>query len=85
MVAAGARPAPIDDVTEGSRERQVRRELRARLEDAPFPATRNDLLRHIGPDQRGVLDAHLRALPADLVFADVASVATAFGGIHSQE
>lgn len=82
---AGARPAPVDDVTEGARERTVRHEVLEQLAGAPFPATRNDLLRYLGPDRRGAVAAHLRALPPDLTFDDAASVATAFGGIHSEE
>jgi hypothetical protein len=81
----GARPAPVDDATEGRRELSVRQEALERLAGAPFPATRNDLLRYIGPDHRGALAAHLRALPPDLTFEDAGSVATAFGGIHSDE
>lgn len=81
----GARPSPPDDVTEGPRERRLRAEIRERLADAPFPATRNDLLRHIGPDARGPVHAHLRALPADLVFSGPDEVATAFGGITSED
>lgn len=81
----GARPSPPDDVTEGPRERKLREEIRRLLVDVSYPATRNDLLRHIGPDERGPLHAHLRALPADLVFSSSEEVASAFGGITSED
>ncbi|MGH8979860.1 MAG: hypothetical protein ACRDWE_02405 [Acidimicrobiales bacterium] len=81
----GARPSPPDDVTEGPREREVREEIRRLLADASYPAMRNDLLRHIGPDERGPLQAHLRALPPDLVFSSSEEVASAFGGIVSED
>lgn len=80
-----ARPSPPDDVTEGPMERGVRSEIRRQLDDASYPATRNDLLRHLGPDERGPVHAHLRALPPDLVFSSVEEVTSAFGGIHSGE
>lgn len=80
-----ARPSPPDDVTEGPRERQLRAEIRRLLADASYPATRNDLLRHVGPDERGPVQAHLRALPADLVFSNAEEVASAFGGITSED
>jgi hypothetical protein len=75
----------VDDPTAGSSERSLRHELLGRLQGAPFPATRNDLLRHIGPDQRGQLAAHLRGLPPDLVFDDPVAVVEAFGGIRSDD
>lgn len=80
-----ARPAPPDDVTEGPRERQLRAQIRELLSDASYPATRNDLLRHVGPDERGPVQAHLRALPPDLVFSDADEVAGAFGAITSED
>lgn len=83
--AQGARPSPPDDVTEGEREREIRREIRDRLMDAHFPANRNDLLRHVGADERGPLQAHLRSLPPDIVFSSADEVATAFGAIHSDD
>jgi hypothetical protein len=83
--AEGARPSPVDDVTEGEHERRVRREVRDRLADAHFPADRNELLRHVGPDDRGAVQAHLRSLPPDIVFSSAEEVATAFGGIRSEE
>lgn len=82
---AGARPAPVDDATEGERERAIRHDLLEQLRGASFPANRNDLLRAIGPDRRGPLAAHLRSLPPDLTFEDAESVATAFGGVHSDQ
>lgn len=81
----GARPSPMDDVTEGEREREIRREIRDRLADAHFPADRNELLRHVGPDERGAAQAHLRSLPPDIVFSSADEVATAFGGVHSDD
>lgn len=81
----GARPAPVDDATEGGRERTIRHEALERLAGAPFPASRNELLRYLGPDRRGALAAHLRSLPPDLRFDDAVAVATAFGGIHSDD
>lgn len=83
--AEGARPSPVDDVTEGEREREVRRHLRELLADATFPANRNELLRHVGPDDRGPVRAHLRSLSPDIVFSSADEVATAFGGIRSVE
>lgn len=83
--AHGARPAPVDDVSEGAHERAVRQEVLERLSDATFPADRNALLRHIGPDERGPVQAHLRALSPDIVFSSAEEVASAFGGIRSEE
>jgi hypothetical protein len=51
------------------------------LGDASLPGEQP--LRYIGADHRGALAAHLRALPADLTFDGAASVATAFGAVHS--
>jgi hypothetical protein len=59
--------------------------VRAAVADAHYPATRNDLLRHIGPDERGQVHAHLRALPPELVFHSPDEVASAFGAIRSSE
>lgn len=81
----GARPSAVRDVSEGPLERHRREEIRELVRDARFPATRNDLLRHVGPDGRGPVQAHLRALPPDLVFSSPDEVATAFGGIRSAE
>jgi hypothetical protein len=72
-------------VTEGEHARRVRREVRDRLADAHFPADRNELLRHVTPDDRGAVQAHLRSLPPDIVFSSAQEVATAFGGIRSEE
>lgn len=83
--AEGARPSPVDDVTEGEREREVRRQIRDLLSDARFPADRNELLRHVGPDHRGAVQAHLRSLSPDMVFSSADEVATAFGGVRSEE
>jgi hypothetical protein len=83
--AEGARPSPPDDATAGGREREIRRQIRDLLSDAPFPAERNELLRHVGPDGRGPVQAHLRSLPPDIVFQSAEEVATAFGGIRSEE
>lgn len=80
-----ARPSPVDDVSEGPMERELRAEILRLVSDAHFPATRNDLLRHIGPDERGPAQGHLRALPPDLVFSSPEEVATAFGGIRSSD
>ncbi len=55
------------------------------MADATYPATRNSLLRHLGPDGRGPVQAHLRALPPDLVFSNAEEVAWAFGGITSED
>ena len=60
-------------------------DMRQKLREAAFPATRNDLLRQIGPDTRGQLAAHLRSLPPDVVFADVNAVMNAFGGIGNSQ
>lgn len=83
--ALSARPSPADDVTEGPRERELREEIRQLLTGMTFPATRNDLLRRIGPDERGPLQAHLRSLPSDLVFSSPEEVASAFGGVSSED
>lgn len=82
---AGARPDAPDDPSEGTAEREVREEIRRLVADATYPADRNDLLRHIGPDGRSAVHAHLRALPPDIVFAGPDEVASAFGGIRSAE
>lgn len=81
----GARPSPVDDPTEGPMERARRDEIRELLAAAPFPADRNDLLRYLGPDERGPVQAHLRALPPDIVFGGPDEVVAAFGGIRSDE
>lgn len=83
--AEGARRSPVEDATEGEHERRVRREIRDRLQDAEFPADRNALLRHVGPDDRGPVQAHLRSLSPDIVFSSAEEVASAFGGIRSAE
>lgn len=83
--APGARPSPVDDVTEGPGERELREEIRRKVADAHFPADRNALLRHVGPDERGQVQAHLRALPPDIVFSTPDEVASAFGGIRSED
>lgn len=80
-----ARPSPSDDVTEGPRERQLRAEICRVLADATYPAARNDLLRYLGPDERGPVHAHLRALPPDVEFSSAEEVAGAFGGITSED
>ncbi|HEY3941541.1 MAG TPA: hypothetical protein VGL60_03575 [Acidimicrobiales bacterium] len=80
----GARPSPVEDPSTGEAERAVRRELLGRIESVSFPATRNDLLRAIGPDDRSPLHAHLRALPPDLEFANAQQVVAAFGAMGPQ-
>jgi hypothetical protein len=40
--------------------REIRRQIRDLLSDAPFPAERNELLRHVGPRRPGPVQAHLR-------------------------
>lgn len=80
-----ARPEAVDDANEGPRERALRQELLRLVGGASYPADRNDLLRHLGPDERGPVHAHLRALPPDLVFSSPEEVATAFGAIHSTD
>lgn len=82
---AGARPDAPDDPSEGRAERQVREEVRRLVSDAHFPADRNELLRHIGPDGRSAVHAHLRSLPPDIVFSGPDEVASAFGGIRSTD
>lgn len=80
-----ARPSPVHDPTEGPVERARREEIRGLLSGAHFPADRNDLLRYLGPDERGPVQAHLRALPPDIVFGGPDEVVAAFGGIRSEE
>lgn len=81
----GTRLSAVDDPAAGAAEAAVRRELQDRLSDIEYPATRNDLLRHVGGDERGQLQAHLRSLPAETTFPDVGSVVRSFGAIHSEE
>lgn len=83
--ANGARPSPVDDATEGSRELAVRHQLVEQLAGASFPADRNELLRHVGPDGRGAVRAHLRSLSPDIVFSSAEEVAGAFGGVRSEQ
>jgi hypothetical protein len=77
------RPDPPDDPTAGTSELRVRQAVLEAVADAGYPATREDLLRHVGPDERGPIQAHLRSLPAGLVFESPEAVASAFGGIRS--
>jgi hypothetical protein len=79
---SGARPGPVDDPEEGPGERGLRRELLERLEGARFPADRNDLLRHLGPDSRDPAIGHLRSLPSEVVFDGPESVVRALAGIR---
>jgi hypothetical protein len=83
--AQGARPSPVDDPSEGSREIEVRHQILEQLAEASFPADRNELLRHVGPDGRGAVRAHLRSLSPDIVFSSAEEVAGAFGGVRSAE
>jgi hypothetical protein len=64
-------------------ELELRRELGRRLADASFPATRNDLLRYLGPDQRGMVESRLRMFPPDHSFASVDEVLNSFGGLST--
>jgi hypothetical protein len=80
----GARPGPaLSGVSED--EAEIRRQMLHELQRASFPATRNDLLRAIGPDQRGPIEARLRMLPPDLVFDSPEHVLTALGGMLTGE
>lgn len=83
--SAGARPDAETDPTAGHGELEVRRIVRRAIADAAYPATRNDLLRHVGPDDRGRVQGHLRALPHDLTFASPDEVMAAFGGMRSSD
>lgn len=67
----------------GEGEYQLRCELRERIVDAAYPATRNDLLRHVGPDERGPLEARLRMLPAEQRFDSVDEVMGSLGGMSA--
>jgi hypothetical protein len=89
--ATDAATGPETDVRMGSpisgaseEERAVRKELLDRIADASFPATRNDLLRHVGPDDRGPEQARLRMLPPDHHFASPEDVVAALGGMSTE-
>jgi hypothetical protein len=73
--------SPISGASED--ERAVRKELLDRIANASFPATRNDLLRHVGPDERGSIEARLRMLPPDHHFASPDDVVAALGGMST--
>jgi hypothetical protein len=86
-----AATGPENDVRMGSpssgaseEERAVRKELLDRIVGASFPATRNDLLRHVGPDDRGPVEARLRMLAPDHHFASPQDVVAALGGMATQ-
>jgi hypothetical protein len=74
---------PATAVGMSADEIELRRELSRRIADASFPATRNDLLRYMGPDQRGVVESRLRMFPPDHSFASVGEVLNAFGGLST--
>jgi hypothetical protein len=79
---SGARPGPaLSGVSED--EAEIRRQLLHELAGASFPATRNDLLRFIGPDERGPTEARLRMLPPDLKFDSAEHLLTALGGMST--
>jgi hypothetical protein len=73
--------SPISGASE--EERVIRKELLDRIVEASFPATRNDLLRHVGPDDRGPIAARLRMLPPDHHFASPEDVVAALGGMST--
>jgi Protein of unknown function (DUF2795) len=73
--------SPISGASE--EERAVRKELINQIVGASFPATRNDLLRHVGPDDRGPIEARLRMLPPDHRFASPEDVVAALGGMST--
>jgi hypothetical protein len=73
--------SPITGASE--EERVIRKELLDRIADASFPATRNDLLRHVGPDDRGPIEARLRMLPPDHHFGSPEDVVAALGGMST--
>lgn len=77
----GARPSPLGDPSVDQGERQVREALLEAVSGAPFPATRNDLLRYVGPDSRDVVASRLRALPPTIAFQSPQEVVEAFGGL----
>jgi hypothetical protein len=74
---------PATAVRASAGEIELRRELSRRIADASFPATRNDLLRYLGPDQRGVVESRLRMFPPDHSFASVDEVLNSFGGLST--
>jgi hypothetical protein len=74
------RPAPIEAGASDD-EVQLRRDLLDHIASASFPATRNDLLRHVGPDGRGLVESRLRMLPPDKQFDSPEQVLSAFGGM----
>jgi hypothetical protein len=76
------RPSPAPEEM-GDEENQLRIQLRERILDAVYPATRNDLLRHIGADERGPVEARLRMLPAGQSFGSVDQVLASLGGMSS--
>src|SRR4030088_668905 len=71
--------SPLSGASED--ERAIRKELVDRIAGASFPATRNELLRHVGPDDRGPIAARLRMLPPDHHFASPEDVLAALGGM----
>ena len=76
------RPSPAPEEM-GDEENQLRIQLRERILDAVYPATRNDLLRHIGADERGPVEARLRMLPVGQSFGSVDQVLASLGGMSS--
>jgi hypothetical protein len=81
-VVGSARPSnPSVGTSEG--ERELQKQVMLAISDVTFPATRDDLLRHIGPDQRGTVQARLRMLLPDVGFASAEAVIQSFGGIST--
>lgn len=77
------RPGPPDDPTLSDGERRLRHELHDAVADARYPASREDLLAHVGPDQRGAVQARLRSLPNGAMFSSADEVARAFGDVET--
>lgn len=79
------RPGPTSAATLTAEEARIRRTLAGALAGATYPATRNDLIRHLGdPDGRDDLTARLRMLPADRTFADATDAMRALGGMATE-
>jgi hypothetical protein len=80
-----ARPDDPEGHDVSHEERMVRAELLRRIAGAEYPASRNDLLRHVGADQRGDVQARLRMLPDELNFASPEDVLGALGGMSTSD
>jgi hypothetical protein len=79
-VENAARPA-APGAGESQGEKEIHEELKRRIVGARFPASRNELLRHVGPDERGAVESRLRMLPPDQIFSSPEEVMQSFGGL----